>query len=356
MKVVVLHEEVAANPRPDELDVLTQARFVVEQLTALGHAATTLAFGLRVDAFIDSITREKPDCVFNIVESVAGHGRLISLAPSVLESLRIPFTGAGADAMYVTSNKLLGKTILRGAGLPTADWLTEVSHGAQAREVWHRFPTRPGESPTETGDSATGFQPVETFKPGRYIIKSVWEHASVGLGDDAVMHFDTLADLQGEIARRAPALGGQAFAEPYIHGREFNIALLTRGPGQPPQVLPHAEILFEGYAANRPHIVDYRAKWDEASYEYNHTPRRFDFPASDQPLLSQLTDLCLKCWDVVRLRGYARVDFRVDDTGHPFILEINANPCLSPDAGFAAALLQAGISPVEAISQILSDR
>lgn len=340
MRVIVLHEEIAANPRPDELDVLTQARFVVEQLTALGHETRTLAFGLRLDAFIDAITREKPDCVFNLVESVAGHGRLISLAPSMLESLHIAFTGAGADAMYVTSNKLLGKTILRGAGLPTADWFT----------LWQGFPT---------GDCATGFQPVgvmtSSFTPGRYIIKSVWEHASVGLGDDAVMHFDTLADLQREIARRTPALGGQAFAEPYIHGREFNIALLTRGPGAPPQVLPHAEILFEGYEANRPHIVDYRAKWDEASYEYNHTPRRFDFPASDRPLLDRLTELCLKCWHAVGLRGYARVDFRVDESGQPFILEINANPCLSPDAGFAAALAQAGIPSSAAIGRILND-
>lgn len=355
MKVVVLHEEVAANPRPDELDVLTQARFVAEQLTSLGHEAKTLAFGLRVNAFIDAINREKPDCVFNLVESVAGHGRLIALAPSVLESFRIPFTGAGADAMYVTSNKLLGKAILRGAGLPTADWFTEVLHGVPTHEVWHRLPTHDVWHRFPTGDGATGFQPVGPFKPGRYIIKSVWEHASVGLNDDAVTHFETLAELQREISRRAPALGGQAFAEPYIHGREFNIALLTRGPGEPPQVLPHAEILFEGYAANRPHIVDYRAKWDEASYEYNHTPRRFDFPATDRPLLDQLTDLCLICWHVVGLRGYARVDFRVDESNGPFILEINANPCLSPDAGFAAALSQAGIPPIDAIRRILTD-
>lgn len=338
MKVLVLHEEVAANPRPDELDVLIQARFVVEQLKSLRHQTKLLAFGLRLNDFINTITREKPDCVFNIVESVAGHGRLIGLAPTVLEFLRIPFTGAGADAMYVTSNKLLGKTILRGAGLPTADW----------------FDQNPRRKSGDERECAPGASAPD-FHPGRYIIKSIWEHASVGLGDDAVMHFDTLADLQREIARRAPSLGGQAFAEPYIHGREFNIAMLTRGPGEPPQVLPHAEILFQGYAANRPHIVDYRAKWDEASYEYNHTPRRFDFPANDRPLLDQLTDLCLKCWHTVGLRGYARVDFRVDESNRPFILEINANPCLSPDAGFAAALAQAGISSVEAVQRILAE-
>jgi D-alanine-D-alanine ligase len=53
------------------------------------------------------------------------------------------------------------------------------------------------------------------------------------------------------------------------------------------------------------------------------------------------------------LRGYARVDFRVDEDGRPWILEINANPCLSPDAGFAAALERAGIGFDQAIQRIL---
>jgi len=332
MKIVVLHEEVSASARPDELDVLVQARYVADHLTALGHAVETIAFGLRMDAFIERITRAKPDCVFNLVESLNGHGRLIHIAPAVLDTLKIPYTGASAETMFVTSNKLLGKTVLRGAGIPTAAWYT-------------------GKAPIARAIDGKG----EQFQPGRYIIKSVWEHASVGLGDDAVAHYDNLRDLLREIPRRAPSLGGEAFAEQYIHGREFNIALLARVESPEPQVLPHAEILFEGYDAGRPLIVDYRAKWDEASYEYNHTPRRFEFSASDQPLLDKLTDICLQCWRVLNLRGYARVDFRVDEMGRPFVLEVNANPCLSPDAGFAAALAQAAVTPTAAMSRILTD-
>jgi D-alanine-D-alanine ligase len=55
------------------------------------------------------------------------------------------------------------------------------------------------------------------------------------------------------------------------------------------------------------------------------------------------------------LDGHARVDFRVDGSGMLFVLEVNANPCLSPDAGFAAALEQAGVDYAEAIGWLLSD-
>ena len=113
------------------------------------------------------------------------------------------------------------------------------------------------------------------------------------------------------LRRRAPDLGGACFAEVYIEGREFNLALLAGPDG--PEVLPPAEIVFEGYGPDRLRIVGYRAKWDEASYEYHHTPRRFDFPAADAPLLDRLRRTARDCWRLFGLRGWARVDFRVDD-------------------------------------------
>jgi D-alanine-D-alanine ligase len=64
--------------------------------------------------------------------------------------------------------------------------------------------------------------------------------------------------------------------------------------------------------------------------------------------------VALKCWQVFQLRGYARVDFRVDAAGIPWVLEVNANPCISPDAGFAAALEQAGIAYADGIGRIVS--
>ncbi|MCU0585751.1 MAG: hypothetical protein MUC46_06745, partial [Desulfobacterales bacterium] len=121
-----------------------------------------------------------------------------------------------------------------------------------------------------------------------------------------------------------------------------------------PQLLPPAEILFEGYPENRPRIVGYRAKWDPDSFEFSHTPRRFEFPRQDAALLERLGALALSCWKLFGLNGYARVDFRVDGGEEPWILEINANPCLSPDAGFAAALETAGIPFQTAVARIIA--
>jgi len=55
------------------------------------------------------------------------------------------------------------------------------------------------------------------------------------------------------------------------------------------------------------------------------------------------------------LRGYARIDFRVTANNTPFVIDINANPCLSYEGGFEAALTRAGIPFREAIRRILED-
>jgi D-alanine-D-alanine ligase len=118
-------------------------------------------------------------------------------------------------------------------------------------------------------------------------------------------------------------------------------------------VLPPAEIDFSALPEGKPHIVGYAAKWHAASVEFQQTPRRFEFPDSDAVCLGQLSELALRCWRLFDLRGYARVDFRVDADGQPWILEVNTNPCLSPDAGFAAAVDRAGLPWYAAIARIL---
>jgi D-alanine-D-alanine ligase len=121
------------------------------------------------------------------------------------------------------------------------------------------------------------------------------------------------------------------------------------------RVMPPAEIVFEYYGADMPRIVDYAAKWEKNTFGYQHTVRRFDFPPADQPLLAALAVLAMRCWEAFGLGGYARMDFRVDAGGRPWVLEVNANPCLSPDAGYAAALAQAGLPFTEAVRRIMGD-
>ena len=184
-------------------------------------------------------------------------------------------------------------------------------------------------------------------------MKGVWDQGSRGLDDDAVLRNVEPAEVQERLAERAARSGRPCFAEQFIEGREFNLGLLA-GPNGP-ESLPPAEIDFSAFPPGKPRIVGYRAKWEDDSFEARHTNRHFDFPPSDAPLLERLSDLARQCWPLFKLRGWARVDFRVDAAGEPWILEINGNPCLSPDAGFAAAMQQASIPYDQGIQRILED-
>jgi D-alanine-D-alanine ligase len=183
-------------------------------------------------------------------------------------------------------------------------------------------------------------------------VKSVWEHASIGMDDHSLVY--SAAELQRKLEEKRNQLGGDWFAERYIDGREFNIALLATDDDNGFEVLPPAEIHFQDYPAGKPHIVGYAAKWESTSFDYQHTPRSFDFSAADRPLLDELCQLALRCARLFQLRGYARVDFRIDHAGRPWVLEINTNPCLAPDAGFLAAASRANLNIQAVVKRILT--
>jgi D-alanine-D-alanine ligase len=228
-----------------------------------------------------------------------------------------------------TNDKLSAKRRLLEAGLPTPAWFVDRWCGGDP--TW----------------------PCLSERRPRAIVKAVWEHASFGMDDDAVVSLAPDLDLDDVLFEREAATGKQYFAEQFIEGREFNLTVLG-GPNGP-LVLPPAEIDFGAFPDGKPHIVGYRAKWDAGSFEYHHTPRRFSYPPEDAALLERLTDLAERCWREFDLRGYARVDFRVDRAGQPWILEVNANPCLSPDAGLAAAVEQSGMGYDRMIEAIVED-
>jgi D-alanine-D-alanine ligase len=119
------------------------------------------------------------------------------------------------------------------------------------------------------------------------------------------------------------------------------------------RVLPMAEMRFERWPAGKPRIVGYDAKWQEESAGWNGTVRVFGVEQAEPALATALRAACEKVWSLFGLSGFARVDFRVGEDGIPQILEINANPCITPDAGFAAAAAEAGMSYAEVIEALV---
>jgi D-alanine-D-alanine ligase len=310
--IPVLHA--ATRSRPDEVDTLVAAEAVAAALRALGNATEIVGLGLDLRE-IEAVAARRPLLVFNLADAVAGDGRLAPTVPARLDALEIPYTGCSAAAWLDTLSKIGTKLKLAHTGLPTPGW-SQDGRGLDA--------------------------------DAKVIVKPVWEHGSLGLDDASVMQG---AGAPQAIAERNLRWKTEHFAEVYIEGREFNVALID-GP-QGVQVLPIAEIIFDGPKAG-PRIVGYDAKWTPDSAAYVGTPRRFGLERNEPALAAALSKLSFACWSLFALSGYARVDFRVDSAGQPFILEVNMNPCLSPDAGFPAAAAESGLAYQDMIGSIVA--
>jgi len=299
VKIAILHQAVPEDAPPDERDVLDEVAAV---RAALDAEVLAIPVGLDLGALRPRLAGV--DLVFNLIESLGGSGRLSHLVPSALDAWGVPYTGARAEMLLLAQHKPLAKRWLEAAGIRTP--------------------------------------PAE--HDGPCIVKPIWEDASVGIDGGSV--------VSAAEARRIVAERGEGwFAEAFIAGRELNVGLLD-GPGGP-EVLRIAEIRFVGEWGARPKIVGYSAKWDESSFEYRSTVRCFDFAPPDDELLAEAARIARASWDAFGLSGHARVDLRVAEDGRIYVLEVNANPCLSPDAGFAAALQASGIGFREAMARVV---
>lgn len=295
MKCLVLHQHVPRDAPPDEQDVLAEAASVTAALRRLGWDTETLAVSLDLATFAEDLCRETADFVFNLVESLDGSGPLCAAVPALLERSGLRFTGNRAAVLALTADKQATRRALRHAGVP-------VPPGPE--DGW----------------------------PGPFIVKRATEHASQGLGPHSV-----LATL--------PRLKPGWYAEAFIAGREYNVSMLSDGRGGC-TILPVAELVYaEQWPADMPRILDYAAKWDRAHPLYKLTHSRFSEPG-------ELGQLARHVWQTLGLDGYARIDLRVAADGVAYVIDVNANPCLGEDAGFAAAAAQAGLDYTALIGRI----
>jgi D-alanine-D-alanine ligase len=313
----ILYNEPGKDALADELDVLDQVVLIEKSLAIIGISTYRKGISLAFMEEINSITEEKPDFVFNLVESINNKGELSYFVPALLNLNSICYTGCPLEALFITGNKVLAGKTMKGAGIPMP------------------FSCLPSQK--------------ELLVQGKkYIIKPIWEDGSMGITVESVFvhskkdssRFDRLDDEHW-------------FIEEYIEGREFNISVLCGK--NVAEVLPPAEIVFRNFAKGKPRIVDYKAKWDTDSFEYKNTVREFPDKSLTSDLREKLTDTALHCWDVFGLKGYARVDMRTDDENNVFVLEVNANPCIAPDSGFVAAVNEAGYMFVDVVGRIIND-
>jgi D-alanine-D-alanine ligase len=313
----ILYNEPGAGALADELDVLNQVAHIENHLGELGIISNRKGISTSFMEEIAALAEEKPDFVFNLVESINNKGELSYFIPALLNFYSIPYSGNPLEAIFITTNKKLAGKTMRNAGINNPD----------------------------------SFLPSQFkhLKPGnKYIIKPIWEDGSLGITGESV--FECKPGFEEKIRGLDDA---HWFIEDFIDGREFNISVLAGTDG--PEVLPPAEIVFTNYDTNKPRIVDFKAKWDIESFEYKNTVREFPGKNLDILLENNLKETACACWNLFGLRGYARVDVRTDNNNNVFVIEINANPCISPDSGFVAATKEAGYAFTDIIRRIIND-
>jgi len=266
---------------------------------------------------IAGLAAGKVDFVFNLVESIIGKGELCYFIPALLNAYSIPYTGNPVEAIFVTTSKAFTARSLKQAGINNPG----------------------GFAPSQSGQLIPG---------NTYIIKPVWEDGSLGITSDSVF------TCTPEIIKKLKKYDDTHWLiQDYIEGREFNISIISGETG--PEVMPAAEMIFHDSWDGKPKIVDFKAKWEEDSFEFQNTLRHFPGDKLDKALEKQICDIALKCWKIFGLRGYARIDLRVDKNNIPYVIEVNANPCLSPDSGLVAATRVAGLKFSEVIRRIITD-
>lgn len=313
----ILYNQPREGALADELDVLDQVEYIEQNISSLN--IETYRKGITSDFMneIADLKAEKPDLVFNLVESINNKGELCYFIPALLNLHSIPYSGNPLEAMFITTSKAL-----------TSKFLQEKNISSPA-----------------------SFAPSQyrLLKPGnRYIIKPVWEDGSLGISRDSVFTF-----TNGYEERLHKYDDAHWIIQEYIDGREFNISIIFSENG--PEVMPPAEMVFHNFSEDMPKIVDFKAKWVSESFEYENTIREFPREKLSAGLSEKIRIIALNCWEVFGLKGYARVDMRIDSNENPYVIEVNANPCLSPDSGLVAATNEAGLSFTEVLKRIIGD-
>jgi D-alanine-D-alanine ligase len=319
-RILVLYNESATLIKGEPHDMLAEqgviacAQVVAE---ALAHRYEVVRVPIHAD--VETVLTGYPPTgwlVFNLGEGM--QGRLFEEARIAwaLEAMGYRLTGSHGIALARSIDKAHAKRLFERAGIPTPPWRLY----RDVAEV----------------DEALGF-PV--------IVKPVAEDASLGIGPEAVVH-DVTA-LKAQVGHITTCYRQAALVERFIAGREFNVSLW----GEPPELLPLAEIDFRDFADPYEQIVSFAAKWDAGSFEYSHTPVLC--PADVSPLLARrIREAALAAWHVIGCRGYARVDLRVDAHEQPYVVEVNCNPDLSPEAGFFQAVRTTGLSYDQMVGRI----
>jgi D-alanine-D-alanine ligase len=304
-----------------EVGVIEEREQVENALKNKGYRTSLFNINGDIQRLIKFIETEKPDLIFNLCESLKGEAIHEMHVAGIFELTGSHYTGAATLALGICLNKSLTKQILGANSIPTArHMICKDAETINLDDLALQFPM---------------------------IVKPSHEDASIGIENSSVVK--NIEMLRERISYIIRCFNQPALVEEFIEGRELNVAIIGN---ERPQVLPISEIDFSKLPPDYPKIVTYNAKWVEGSAEFIGTVGTC--PAhirADEE--KRVKDVALKAYQIMEIRDYARVDIRLDKSGTPYVLEVNPNPDISNDSGFARSARTAGLMFEDMIAKIV---
>ncbi len=265
----------------------------------------------------------QPDIVFNIAEGFNSPSREAQI-PAILDLLSIPYTGSDPVTLGICLDKSRTKEILSYHLIPTPDFAVVDDPNQQDFEKL----------------------------PLPAIVKPLHEGSSKGIFDASVVK--TKKDLRQQVQKIITEYEEPVLVEKFLPGREFTVAIL--GNGRNLRVLPIVEIRFDTLPQGVNPIYSYEAKW--VWDQTDHPLDVLECPARiDNTLSEEIKDVCVRTFQVLRCRDWCRIDVRLDEQGHPQVIEVNPLPGIIPNPNehscFPRAARTAGLDYNSMINAVL---
>ncbi len=297
-----------------EFDKEETIQALEESIKSLGHNV------VRIGNIYELIKRlslnEKWDLVFNISEGLYGRSREAQI-PAILEAYKINYTFSDPLTLALCLDKAMTKKIVRDAGVLTSEFF-EVS---SVKDIEKSLPNKKMVFPL--------------------FVKPLAEGTSKGISSKSIVH--NITELKTQCKKIISKFNQPVIVEKYLSGREFTAGVL--GTGKDAKVIGVIEINLKKKA--EPLIYSYSNKeFFETRIEYTLV--------KEKKIIKEISDMVLKSYNILKCRDAARVDFRADDKGKLYFLEINPLAGLNPKRSDLPIICKkVGISYEELIKQIL---
>lgn len=235
--------------------------------------------------------RNQPSLIFNMTVHWQGDRRAAARIAALLDTLQIPYTGSGSQAILRACDKYISKHLARMQQVRTPAFCC----------------VNRGENP-----------PLEQIRLPA-IVKPRFGGGSEGISERSLVRTPT--QLQAQVKRIHRLLGQPAVCETFVEGREITMGVI--GNEHPVALLPR-ERVFPRMEKGGPAFATYRVKRDQ-QYCQNWGVQ-WENAELPHAVLQSLQSQALTLYKTLGLRDYARLDFRLPASGPPVFLEANHNP------------------------------